>query len=73
MERRVVVKLHSGLVLGKIWTNRMLSVDEAMELLDMEPTDYEKEYVEKGYKAEYFYGPDGKGFHISEVVFDDEE
>jgi hypothetical protein len=51
----------------------MLDVDEAMELLEIEPTDYDKKFVAEGYKAEYFYGPDGKGFHISEVVFDDEE
>ena len=40
MERRVVVKLDNGQVLGTIWTNRMLDVDEAMELLEIEPTDY---------------------------------
>ena len=73
MERRVVVKLDNGQVLGTIWTNRMLDVDEAMELLEIEPTDYDKKFVAEGYKAEYFYGPDGKGGHISEVVFDDEE
>ncbi len=66
----MTVKLENGTILGAISTNRMISVEEALELLDIEPTDYDKKLVEDGYKAEYFYGPDGKGFHISEVVFE---
>lgn len=60
MERRVVVKLDNGQVLGTIWTNRMLDVDEAMELLEIEPTDYDKKFVAEGYKLNTFMVPMGR-------------
>lgn len=73
MERTIVVKTDAGVVLGRIHTNRMMSVNEVADLLDLEPTDYEKEAVEQGYCARYYYGPDGKAFDIEEIVFSIEE
>ncbi|WP_044502793.1 hypothetical protein [Megasphaera massiliensis] len=73
MERTIVVKTDKGVVLGRIYTNRMLDVHEVADLLDLEPTDYDKQFVEQGYRAQYYYGPDGKAFDIEEIIFDDEE